>query len=291
MVKRILSIVLIIILLLVGAVIFYASYIRRIKLAESIPAIDQSREAKALTAFFGLDELPLFGTLLYIKAAGKNGMPIVLSQEVDPSTLENTDFEVTTKNGEKHPVEFVTLKPANEEFELRTILFIGEYGTHPDNPPVSIEIIGDLMSRSGQNYKGQTLDVIPLPAGPTFSYAEYFVFDDEYPYVKSGQGCDCPREETTMVVRTVWAGGVRATNGQELGDNELGAFRVTMVQGSDTVVVQPYMLADLGDNDNNIDLCLKEQGEPFLVEAGAGIAIDPRGDVNPETKAMVLSRW
>jgi hypothetical protein len=291
MFKRFFSILLIIILLLIGAVFIYASYIRRIKLSETSPAIEKPREAKALTVFFGLDELPVFATLLYIKATGKNGMPIVLSQEVDPSTLDNTDFEVTTENGEKYNVEFVTLKPANEEFELRTVLFIGEYGSHPDNPPVSVGIVGDLMSRSGQNFKGQTLEVIPLPDGPTISYAEYFVFDDDYPYVKSGQGCDCPKEGTAMVVRTVWAGGVRATNGQELGDNELESFHVTMVQGSDTVVVKPYMLADLGDNDNNIDLCLKVEGRPILVEADAGIAIDPRGDVNPETKAEVLSRW
>ena len=177
------------------------------------------------------------------------------------------------------------------EFELRTVLFIGEYGSHPDNPPVSVEIVDDLLSRSGQNYKGQSLTVIPLPDGPTISYAEHFVFDDDYPYVKSGPGCDCPKEETAIVVRTVWAGGVRATNGKELGDNELSSFHVTMVQDSDTVVVNPYMLADLSDNDNNIDLCLKEKGRPILVEAEAGIAIDPRNDVNPPTNMAIVSRW
>ena len=147
------------------------------------------------------------------------------------------------------------------------------------------------MSRTGQNYIGQLVKVIPLPAGPTISYAEYFTIDDNYPYVKKGGGCDCPREGTSMVVRAVWAGGVRAVNGKELGDNELEAFRVTMLQGMDTVQVHPYKLADLGDNDNNLDLCLKESGIPILVEADAGIAIDPRGDVNPVTRMKVISRW
>ena len=291
MIKKILYFLLLWIILLVGAFYVYSSYVRRIRLSETIPEIDKTREARVLTAFFGLDEMPIQGLPLYWRVVGKNGMPLVFSQEIDPETLDNTDFEVTTADGSTFEVEFVTLKPANEEFELRTVLFIGEYGAHPDNPPVSVKIIGDLMSRSGQNYKGQSVEVIPLPEGPTISYAEYFSIDEDYPYVKSGGGCDCPREETAMVVRAVWAGGVRAVNGEELGDNELEAFQVTMIRGADTIKVQPYKLADLGDNDNNIDLCLKEKGIPILVEAKAGIAIDPRGDVNPKTQMKVQSRW
>ena len=291
MIKRILYIVFAAIVILVAAVFIYSSYFRRIKLSDSIPEKDKFREAKILTAFFGLDELPLQSILLYRKALGKNGMPVVFSQEVDPSTLDNTDFEVITKNGEKLEVEFVTLKPANEEYELRTVLFIGEYGNYPDNPPESVKIVGDLLSRSGQNYKGQSVKVIPLPEGPIISYAEYFTFDNDYPYVKRGIGCDCPREDTEMVVRTVWAGGVRAVNGKELGDNELKAFHVTIVNGMDTIKVNPYKLADLKDNDNNIDLCLKEKGIPILVEADAGIAIDPRDDANPQTQMEITSRW
>lgn len=291
MLKKVLLVLLIIALIAIGAIAFYGMYIRRVKLSDVNPPIQETRNAKVLTAFFGLDELPALSLLLNWRAMGKNGMPLVFSQEIDPSTLDNTDFEVTTKNGESFGVEFVTLKPANEEFELRTVLLVGEYGAYPDNPPVSVKVIGDLMSRSGQNYKGQSLPVIPLPDGPTISYAEHFILDNDYPYVKSGVGCDCPKEETQQVVRTVWAGGVRATNGQELGDNELSAFKVTLVRDTDTIVVSPFMLADLGDNDNNIDLCLKEIGTPILVRAEAGIAMDPRDDVNPETVKEVVSRW
>ena len=182
-------------------------------------------------------------------------------------------------------------KPANEEFELRTVLFIGEYGHHPENPPVRVKIIDDLKSRSGQNYKGQEVPVIPLPAGPTISYAEHFVLDDAYPYVEKGSGCDCPKESTEQVVRAVWSGGVRAINGTELGDNELNAFTVTLFSNRDTVSVHPYKLADLGDGDNNIDLCLNVKGIPIKVAANAGIAIDPNNDQNPETEIAINSRW
>ena len=57
------------------------------------------------------------------------------------------------------------------------------------------------------------------------------------------------------------------------------------------MVVSPYQLADLGDNDNNIDLCLKESGIPLYVEVSEHVAIDPRGDQNPKTSIAVRSRW
>lgn len=292
MIKRVLSIISIAFVTLLASLIFYSTYVRRVKLSKTIPISDTTREAKVLTAFFGLDNsLPLQATLLYYKAMGKDGMPIVFSQEIDPLSLNNQYFEVITSNNEIFEVEYVTLKPANEEFELRTVLLIGEYGNHPENPPDSVRITGDLQSRSGQSYMGQAVKVIPLPEGPIISYAEYFIIDKDYPYLKSGGGCDCPRSETEMVIRTVWSGGVRAVNGKELGDNELDEFQVTVVQGSDTVKVTPFKLADLNDNDNNLDLCLKVNGVPIFIEADAGIAIDPRGDLNPQTHMEIHSRW
>lgn len=289
--KRLLVLIISIFVLAISSALFYSKVIRKIELSDQIPIIDKEREAVVLSAFFGLDELPLQAFLLHYKAYGKNGMPVVFSQELDPSTIDASDFKVITANGSAMDVEFVTLKPAQEAFELRTLLFIGEYGSHPENPPTEVQIIDDLYSRSGQNYKGQRIKVIPLPAGPTISYAEHFVIDEDYPYVEKGAGCDCPKERTTLVVRTVWAGGVKALNGQELGPKELKAFSVRLARETDTIVVHPFALADLGDNDNNIDLCLSELGLPIQVTAKANIAIDPRGDANPITRSKIYSRW
>jgi ketosteroid isomerase-like protein len=265
---------------------------RKLYLSDSVPEIDKTREAKILTAFFGLDNgLTFRARAIYRKAQGKDGMPLVFSHELDPKTLQGADFAVTTKNGTVHIVEAASFLPANEEFELRTVLLIGEYGNHTDNPPVSVEVVGDLMARTGQNFKGQSIKVIPLEEGPILSYAEYFTFDEKYPYIKKGRGCDCPKEETKMIVKVVWAGGVRAVNGKELGDNEKDNFVVTMVNGSDTIKVTPFKLADLGDSENNIDLCIKESGIPILVQVNENIAIDPNNDKNPRTEIKILSRW
>jgi hypothetical protein len=260
--------------------------------SKKVPEVDKTREVKILTAFFGLDNgLTRRANIIYRKAYGKDGMPLVFSHELDPGSIEGADFEVTTKQGDIFLVEAASLLPANEEFELRTVLLIGEYGSYPGNQPVSVKVIGDLVTRTGHNYKGKTVDVIPLEEGPVLSYAEYFVIDQDYPYVRKGRGCDCPKDETKMVVKAVWSGGVRATNGNELGENELKNFRVTLVRGTEKIIVTPFLLADLSDNDNNIDICLKEDGVPILIEVNENTAIDPNNDKNPKTKATILSRW
>lgn len=264
---------------------------REILLSDSVPEIDKTREVKLLTAFFGLDNgLTRQARMLYENAPGQDGMPIVFSHEVDPATLDGSDFEVTTEDGSVFIVEYATLLPANEEFELRTALLIGEYGNYPDNQPVSVKVVGDIMTRTGTNYLGQNVSVIPLEKGPILSYAEYFTLTEDYPYVEREVGKDCPRE-TPMVVKAVWSGGVRALNGKELGTNELDDFIVTMVHENDTVAVTPFQLADLSDNDNNIDLCLSEPGTPIMIRANADIAIDPNNDPNPATEVPVVSRW
>jgi hypothetical protein len=260
--------------------------------SKKVPEVAKTRELKILTAFFGLDNgLTRRANIIYRKAYGKDGMPLVFSHELDPSTIDGADFKVTTKRGNVFQVEAASLLPANEEFELRTVLLIGEYGSYPDNQPVSVKVTSNLMSRTGYNYNGHSIDVIPLEEGPILSYAEYFKIDQDYPYVEKGRGCDCPKSKTNIVVKAVWSGGVRATNGDELGESELNDFKVTMVKGSDTTIITPFQLADLSDNDNNIDLCIKEDGIPILLEVNENIAIDPNNDKNSKTKIKILSRW
>lgn len=261
-------------------------------LSDKVPPIDKTREARMLSAFFGLDDaLPQLARLIWRGAPGKDGMPIVFSHEIDPETLDASDFQIRTKQGDIRSVEYVSYRPAVEKFELRTILLIGHYGEYPDNEPVEVEIVGELKSRDGQSLKGQKIAVTPLAEGPSISYAEYFKIDDKYPYVEKGNGCDCPKATTTTVVRTVWSGGVRSKKGKELGDAELNNFHIKLVQQNDTIEVNPFQIADIDDNENNVDLCIKEAGVPIAVRADKNIAIDPRDDLNAETEMEILSRW
>nr|WP_225913529.1 hypothetical protein [Leptospira yasudae] len=260
--------------------------------SQEIPQISKNRNAKMISAFFGLDNaLPFRSIALWRNAPGKDGMPLVFSHEIDPATLDILDFQIITAKGEILTPSFATFAPALEAFELRTVLLIGEFGNYPDNEPKEIEIVGELKSRDGQNFFGQKVAVTSLNEGPYISYAEYFNFEHSYPYNESERGKDCPRTETAVVVRTVWAGGVRAIDGQELSDRELKRFRIRMKAGKKTWFTHPFRIADIDDNDNNIDLCISEKGIPTAVEVEANTAIDPRGDSNPFTKKEVLSRW
>jgi len=261
-------------------------------LSDETPPINQQREAKVLSAFFGLDNaLPLRAIGLSWMAPGKDGMPVVFSHEIGPQSLDVSDFKIKTAKGRLLDVDMVTLRPASEAFELRTVLLIGEMGNHPDDEPVEVSIIGDLYARNGQNFKGQKIGVTPLVNGPFLSYAEYFKFDDKYPFVVEGSGCDCPKEKTKMVVRTVWGGGVRALNGEELGTKELQKFKVDLQVGKDILQVHPFQIADLQDNDNNIDLCIDKEGIPVKVSVEENTTIDPRDDANDFTSLKVVSRW
>jgi hypothetical protein len=256
------------------------------------PEANRDREARLISAFFGLDNaMPGKSRGLWWHAPGNDGMPLVFSHEIDPTSLDAKHFKITTSKGDELFVDFATYKPAVEAFELRTILLIGEFGDAPENEPVEVTIIGDLMTRDGQNLKGQKVRVTPLEDGPFISYAEYFYLDDNYPYKAKGRGCDCPKDETEVVIRTVWAGGIKSPDGLELGEKNLENFSVKLLQGKDTITVKPFMLADLNDNDNNVDLCIRSKGIPISVSVLEGSVIDPRGDLNPFTEIKVLSRW
>jgi len=117
-------------------------------LSETIPSVDQTREARMLSAFFGLDNaLTPNARLIWREAPRKYGLPLVFSHEIDPQTLDASDFQIKTQQGDIRGVEFVSYQPAIEEFELSLLLLIGEFGESPDNDPIEVEIISELKSR------------------------------------------------------------------------------------------------------------------------------------------------
>lgn len=239
--------------------------------------------ARPLSAFFGLDnDLPFGANVLCLGAWGKDGMPVVLSHTVDAETLQPEDFRVVTRSGAERTPNCVTLRPAGDAGELRTVLLIGELGDAADDPPVRVLVVGDLFSdgvRGGPvNFRGTQTHVTPLDAGPFLVVAE----------VVTGDGrSDCP-DGIQQVVRVTWAGGVRRPDGEDAGDAERALYRVTVqrADGSRDEVV-PAALADLGDRDNNHLLCLDTSAPAVSVSFPAGHLVDPNQDLNPDTRVVV----
>jgi hypothetical protein len=252
------------------------------------------RQATLLSAFFGLDNglPPVSNQGICRGAGGADGMPVIFSHEVDIDTMQAGDFRVVAESGAVGQITCVTPAPAEDFGEFRTILMAGEFGNAEDQP-VTVEIVGNLLSIDGQlNFRGARASVIALEEGPTMVWSE-IVPKEHWDLGKAatrlpfGGGSGCP-VGTKQVVRVTWAGGVTKPGGDEVDDIERAEYRVTTSFGDEgEAELVPFALGDLGDGDNNHELCLDRSGLPLRVEFPAGLVTDPREDLNPETSIKI----
>ncbi|MEL6317696.1 MAG: hypothetical protein AAFR16_08685, partial [Pseudomonadota bacterium] len=181
-------------------------------------------------------------------------------------------------------VDCVTLRPADEPGERRTALLIGAYGSAEDQP-ARVEIVGSIAARDGGgDFKGAAAEVIPLEAGPTLVLAETIAREGW----RLGGRRNCPRAGVKTIVRATWAGGVSKPGGAEIDDRERLLYRVAL-RGTDgaRVSVTPFAIGDIGDADNNHELCLDVAGAPVSVSFAAGAMTDPNEDLNPASEIAV----
>ena len=76
-----------------------------------------------VSAFFGLDNA-LPGLLCNQPGIPLDGMPVNFKFPLDVSSLSETDFEVLDSLGNIHTPNCVSLAPANENGENRTVLLV-----------------------------------------------------------------------------------------------------------------------------------------------------------------------
>ncbi len=152
-----------------------------------------------------------------------------------------------------------------------------------------MDIIGSVLSLDGTvNFRGASVAVTPLEAGPTLVWAEIvpeaqWELGGKATRLPWGTGNRCP-VGTEQVVRVTWGGGITKPGGASADDEERRLYRVTTL-GSDGMPadVVPFALADLGDGDNNHLLCLEATDTVLSVFFPAGYVTDPREDLNPDT--------
>lgn len=185
----------------------------------------------------------------------------------------------------------VSVLPATDVGELRTVLLIGDLGDPETDPPVRVEIAGHLHSADRlRDYKGAAVEVTPLVDGP--SMVQAVTVSD---WAREGglgprrtRGTRCPSDGILQAVRVTWAGGITYV-GEGDAETEMRARYRVMVRDADGVMreVMPAALADLGDNDNNHMLCLDTADAVVSVAFPAGMVADPNGDLNPATQVAV----
>lgn len=248
-----------------------------------------------LSAFFGLDNaLPRAANGLCRGASGQDGMPVIFSHLINPDTLQAQDFAVTTESGVVSTPICATLSPALDVGELRTVLLVGEFGSVASDKPVRVEVVGDILTsdEAALNALGASVDVTPLSAGPSLVIAEQVLPVQWLLDLPAGrqQGTGCPSVGTVQIVRATWAGGVTKLNGDEADDVERALYRVTLRQSNgDDIEVIPFVLADIGDGDNNHLLCLDVAGTPQSVFFPSGYLYDPNHDTaNPDTTVPII---
>ncbi len=106
-----------------------------------------------------------------------DAMPIVFSWPAIPSTVQNTDFELTLNTGEKVNPDVASLFPNVELNERSTIVVFGEFGNRisPGQPGAvyvtTVDVVGDVLfvGPGGviKNAKGLTYDASKsVPYGP-----------------------------------------------------------------------------------------------------------------------------
>ena len=257
--------------------------------AEGAQQLSAEQSARPLSAFFGLDnKLPFGANVLCLGAGGEDGMPVVLSHTIKPDSLQAEDFRVVRQSGAIDTPMCVTLRPAGDMDENRTVLLIGEFGNANDDPPVKVLIVDDVLSdatdRPRVNFRGTQVSVIPLDAGPEIILAAAVPKEI---WSLSGRGTSCPAA-TKQVVRVTWTGGVRLPNREELGEAQKTLYKVSLTEADGArSEVSPTALADLGDADNNHFLSLDTTTSATAVTFPAGLLVPPNADLNTDSKVMV----
>ena len=240
-----------------------------------------------VSAFFGLDNA-LPGILCNQPGILLDGMPVNFIFPIDSSSLSETDFKVVDSFGNIHTPICVSLAPANENGENRTVLLFGEFGTSVTNPPVEVRIVGDLFTSdtlSGEsacseiiNLNGTTTtNVIPLAEGPSLFFAQRI----------DGNLNECSLG--TQTIQVAWNGGVTPYIG---GNTESDLFQYYIGYSESSGVLIPHVpvsIADINDNDNFHQLCFSTSDEIIKISMMAYTVEDPNHDPNLYSEIDVSS--
>ena len=240
-----------------------------------------------VSAFFGLDNV-LPGLLCNQPGSQLDGMPVNFKFPLDVSSLSETDFEVVDRLGNIHTPNCVSLAPANENGENRSVLLLGEFGTAVTNPPVEVRVTGDLFTTdtiSGEsacseiiNLNGiTTTNVISLDDGPSLFFAQKI--DGNLNECNSG----------TQTIQVAWNGGITPYIS---GDAESDLYQYYVGYSNTSGDLTPHIpisIADINDNDNFHQLCFSTSDEIVKVSMMANTVKDPNHDPNLYSEIDVVS--
>ena len=236
-------------------------------------------QSSFLSAYLGAVDLPEVLTPNLEEIAGcelealAEGLPVVVSRQVDAESLDASDFVVTTSSGRTASPTCAPLAPADDSDELQTVLLVGELGT-ADDRPARIAISGELRAVDGTDLSGlETDDIDTFEDGPEVVLAKIRPAQEK-----------CSSLGSTGEIQTTWQGGVTGPRNSEVGADQLGGFTVTDAGGAQHGILG---FDDLGDGDNHVVVCVPAGVAPTTLEVRAATLFDPTNNPNPTTRATV----
>ena len=210
--------------------------------------------------------------------AGDDGMPMVMSVQINASTLDAGDFRVISRNEAVSTPTCATLRPADEANELHTILLAGPIAG-ADDLPDHVVIVGHVEDVDGNVLTGLISPTVTIGPDTGASLVDAYLFD------KPGG----PAGSSLRAIQLVWQGGVTGPNGADPGTNQLNAIRVIDCDG---VAHTPLGMDDLDDviaTDNYVEIYIPESVVANRIEVDAGAFFDPLNVPNPATSVDVTS--
>jgi hypothetical protein len=188
---------------------------------------------------------------------------VVFDTEVDAASLQARAFAVVLADEEPVVPEAVTLAPASEDDENRTVLLVGELVAKGGAEPTHVVVVGPVWTEDGRRLRGLGAAVEPFAAGPRVVAAEVLA-------VAPGR---C--EGAAQRVRTYWSDELRGVEADDLP-------RVR-VAGDGAAPRSPLRFDDHdaahgeAGQDGVLDLCLDDRTAPRRLSIDAGAFRGPAG--------------
>jgi len=250
------------------------------------------------------------------KACGRriewlDALPVTFSHPLS-SSPPRTAFRVHLRDGTESTPECAMLSPANEENERNTVLLIGEFGDGKKDSvwPTKVEVVEELVffatfrnSPSRGTFKSSPglvfSDAKDLRYTSSVRMVSARMWDvsrleegDRYPGWPNRSriypnNCQELFESTTHVIRVTFSGGVSRDGVNSLTPESKGLFLLAFGKAK----VKQLGLADLGktleapqgkayeqDGDNNLDICLENEGEEADLQGPLPLTLRCKGE-------------
>ncbi len=212
-----------------------------------------------------------------------DGLPVVFSEPINPTTVSPSDFTVINAQGAPVIPLCATLAPAINADEMRTVLLQGDFGNATGQDPQSVQISGNILTASGTgDFALSTSKVTP------FSVGQYLVYARSLPLPGNVGGADqCPVTTSSGVAVTRV---VQLAFGSNAGANfpNTPAYRSRFhVRLSDGTEVSPLAFGDT-TIDNYLELCLGSNAAATSVRVDAFTVQDASGQQNQVDISVAL---